>query len=126
MSVRDVKRDTPQDPSAAADQEMSEEDFANAVFVRADEPEDDAADGVTITRDEFCLCAPEPLRLVVLMHWRLREQDGRPRTAGAIYAQLTELGMHGDDGVPVRLNEVTAAVDFLHSQGVISGAGGEL
>ncbi|MFI2620569.1 hypothetical protein [Streptomyces sp. NPDC018584] len=104
--------------------ERAEDEFANAVFVRADEPNDEA--GIGITREELRMCAAAPLRLVVLMHWRLREMEGQPRTAEAIWAKLTELGMYSDDGeTPVRLGEVGDAVRFLLSQGVITAASGE-
>lgn len=99
--------------------------FSNSVFVRADEPEVEAGDGIAISRTDLLLCAPEPLRLVVLMHWRSRKQDGRPRTAEAIWATLTELGMRGNDEAPVHLDEVRAAVGFLLAQGLIV-QGGEL
>lgn len=107
--------------------ELSEDEFANAVFVRADEPDDDIQDGIPITRAELQMCAPEPLRLVVLLHWRAREQDGRPRSAEAVWSALTELGMCGDDGETVRLDEVGKAVAFLLDRGVVTAAsGGEL
>lgn len=106
--------------------ELSDDEFDNAIIVRANEPDDDIENGITITRTEFELCAPEPLRLVVLMHWRSREQEGQRRTAEAIWGTLTELGMRGsNDEALVRLDEVRAAVDFLLDQGLIV-QGGEL
>ncbi|WP_149561553.1 hypothetical protein [Streptomyces cacaoi] len=94
--------------------------FTDTIFERADEPEDDGT-GIRITRVEYELCAPDPLRLVVLLHWRVREQDGRPRTAEAIWTTLTELGIHGaDDDTPVSLDEVAEAVTFLLQQGLVA------
>lgn len=91
---------------------LSEEDFNNAVFVRAEEPEGNG--GITIARTEFGLCALEPLRLMVLLHWRAR--------ARAIWSTLTELGVYSGDGQgPVRLDEVRQAVDFLISEGLVTG-----
>ncbi|MBB1258308.1 hypothetical protein [Streptomyces alkaliterrae] len=119
-------------PSAAEarlDNESDDFDFENALIVRADEPDDDAEDGIRLTRAEFEACSPEPLRLVVLMHWRLRERDGRPLTARAIWADLTAMGMYDIDGVtPVALTQVDEAVRFLTSNGLIATVpdGGDL
>ncbi|MFD5110353.1 hypothetical protein [Streptomyces cinereoruber] len=119
MSVRDDQRDMPQGLGVEAG-EMAEEDFTNAVFVRAKEPDADIAEGFRLTCEDFRLCASDPLRLMVLMHWRVREADGEPRTAEAIYATMTELGVFGNDEMPVRLNDVIDAVDFLRNQNVVS------
>ncbi|MDO0929743.1 hypothetical protein QQY24_31970 [Streptomyces sp. TG1A-8] len=98
-------------------------DFDNAVFVPADEPEE--KDGITVSRTDLNLCAPEPLRLVVLMHWRSREQDGQPRSAEAVWAAISEVGMHGDDGEPVRLDDVRRAAAFLLREGLVTAAAGD-
>lgn len=106
--------------------ELSEDEFANAVIVRTVEPDDNDVNSIAITRTEFELCSPEPLRLVVLMHWRARERDGQPCTAEAIWATLTAQGIRGINGdTPVALNEVTEAVGFLVNQGLVP-TGGEL
>ncbi|MGW1305764.1 hypothetical protein ACWD5R_39670 [Streptomyces sp. NPDC002514] len=94
-------------------------DFENAVFVLADEPEEE--NGITITPSDLQLCAPEPLRLVVLMHWRIREQDGRSRSAEAIWSTLTEIGMCSDDSESaVGLDGVRQAVEFLLGEGLVT------
>jgi hypothetical protein len=100
--------------------ELSEDEFADAVFVRADEPDDDRQDGVPISLADFAACSPEPLRLVVLMHWRFREKDGKPRSVEAIWAALTALGINGDDEEPVTLEQVDSAMAFLISEGLIT------
>ncbi|MEV7084178.1 hypothetical protein AB0N88_37455 [Streptomyces sp. NPDC093516] len=99
---------------------LSEDEFADAVLVRADEPDDDRQDGIPISLTEFAACSPEPLRLVVLMHWRFREKDGEPRSAEAIWAALTALGINGDDDEPVTLEQVDSAMAFLISEGLIT------
>jgi hypothetical protein len=106
-------------------EQTSGEDFDNAVFVLADEPEEEG--GLPITLQEFRLCAPEPMRLMVLVHWRAREQDGEPCSTESIWSKLAEMGVHGSDGeTPVRLDEVRQAVEFLLSQGLVtSTSGGE-
>ncbi|MFG3275960.1 hypothetical protein [Streptomyces luteogriseus] len=107
--------------------ELSEDEFANAVFVRADEPDDDRQDGIPISLTEFAACSPEPLRLVVLMHWRFREKDGKPRSVEAIWTALTALGINGDDDEPVTLEQVNNAMAFLISEGIITVTpGGDL
>lgn len=108
--------------------DLPEGGFASAVIVRADEPDDDTGDGIRVTRGEFELCAPDPLRLMVLLHWRGREQDGRPRSAEAIWSALTELGVCSDDGEsPVSLEEVRQAVDFLRTEDLVrSSVDGDL
>ncbi|WP_331719046.1 hypothetical protein OG985_48685 (plasmid) [Streptomyces sp. NBC_00289] len=99
------------------------EDFEDAVFVRADEP--DETDGITITYQEFLLCSPVPLCLMVLLHWRDRERDGRPRTADSIWSTLTELGVMDSDGEsPLPAEEVRQAVDFLLAEGLVTRAVG--
>ncbi|MEU5314433.1 hypothetical protein [Streptomyces sp. NPDC021562] len=98
---------------------LSDDDFENAVFVLADEPREE--NGVRITAADLQLCAPVPLRLAVLLHWRTREQEGQPCSAEAIWSALTELGMYGDDGMtPVALDDVRAAVQFLLAEGLVA------
>lgn len=97
--------------------------FENAVFVRADEPAE--TDGITITYPEFLLCSPVPLRMMVLLHWRSREQDGQLRTAESIWSTLTDLGVFSSDGEsPLALEEVRQAVDFLLAEGLVATAVG--
>jgi hypothetical protein len=106
-------------------EQLSEDDFDNAVFVLANEPAEEG--GITITPRDLQPCAPEPLRLMVLMHWRIREQDGQPRSAEAIWSTLTEIGVYGSDGeTPVALDDVRQAVDFLTAEGLLTAVpGGE-
>lgn len=102
-------------------QHVPEEEFHNAVFVPAEEPQQDG--GITITFTDFRLCAPEPLRLVVLMQWRAREQDEQPRSAEVIWSALTEAGVYSSDGQsPLQLDEVRQAVAFLISEGLVTSA----
>ncbi|MFC9282775.1 hypothetical protein [Streptomyces collinus] len=98
---------------------LSDNELDDAVVVLADEPREE--DGVRITAADLQLCAPVPLRLVALLHWRTREQEGQPRSAEAIWATLTELGMRGDDGVTlVALDDVHAATQFLRAAGLVA------
>lgn len=100
-------------------QYLSDDDIKNAVFVLADRPRDKT--GVRITASEFQLCAPVPLRMMVLLHWRAREQKEQPRSAEAVWSTLTELGVYGDDGVtPVALHDVQAAVQFLAREDLVA------
>lgn len=108
-----------------ADLPEFEDDFENIVIVRADEPPAAPGEGVTITRAEFDLCAAEPVDVVVLLHWRAREMDDRPRTAEAIWETFTELGFHGSDyESPIRLDEVQESIRRLTGQGIIAGPTG--
>lgn len=100
-------------------EQLLKEAFESAVFVLADEPEEE--DGIPVTLTDFQLCAPEPLRLLVLMHWRVREQDGQLRSAETIWSTLAKMGVHSGDGEsPVGLEEVQQAVDFLLAAGLVT------
>ncbi|MFJ8770201.1 hypothetical protein [Streptomyces clavifer] len=114
----------PPAPETAAERD---DDFENAVLVRANEPAELVEGGIAITLDEFRLCA-QPLHLVVLMNWRFRAQDGLPRSARNIWAALTARGVRGDDGEgPLLLADVEEALAFLSEHGlVVPAPGGEL
>ncbi|GAA2288750.1 hypothetical protein GCM10010145_68680 [Streptomyces ruber] len=90
----------------------------------ADEPADPDG-GIPLRFTELQLCSPEPLPLVVLLHWRACEQDGGPRSAESVWSTLTEQGICSYDGeTPVSLGEVRQAVDFLLAEGVVTAAAG--
>ncbi|MFJ3229168.1 hypothetical protein ACIPJS_38265 [Streptomyces sp. NPDC086783] len=94
------------------------DDFENAVYTLANEPEEE--DGITITREELALCGPVPLRLMVLMHWRVRQVEGDPCTPEAIWEQFIKQGILAEVGEgPVGLDEVRAAVTFVLEQGLV-------
>lgn len=103
-------------------QEPTEAEFWNARIVRGHEPDlDNHCDGVPISLAEAS--RPDPLDLVVLLHWRFRQKDGQTLTTSAIWASLTEQGMIGDDGTPVALGDVQAAMDRLSADGILPTGG---
>ncbi|MFD6297858.1 hypothetical protein ACFWFU_23895 [Streptomyces sp. NPDC060235] len=94
------------------------DDFENAVYALADEPEEE--NGITITREELALCGSVPLRLMVLMHWRVRQAEGDPCTPEALWKQFTKQGILAEDEEgPVGLDEVRAAVAFVLEQELV-------
>ncbi|MCX4581231.1 hypothetical protein OHB41_50705 [Streptomyces sp. NBC_01571] len=79
-----------------------------------------AEGGIPISYEELSVCGQEPLRLVVLLAFRAHELDGQPRDAEALYSFLTNKSMRGDDGLPVRIDDVRRALDFLHTQDLVT------
>ncbi|MFD5065159.1 hypothetical protein [Streptomyces sp. NPDC058394] len=105
-------------------QEPTEAEFWNAQIVRGYESDlEDNFDGVPISLAEAS--RPDPLDLVVLLHWRFRQKDGQALTTSAIWASLTEQGMLGDDDAPVTLADVQAAMDRLAADGILPMGGAE-
>ncbi|MEU5449959.1 hypothetical protein [Streptomyces californicus] len=96
--------------------------LAGPAAVRAAEDSFDRSDAVYYSRDDLRLCSAEPLRLVVLMHWRFRMKDGLPCAPEDICASLTEQGILDADGTsPVRLEDVARALAFLDGHGALGG-----
>ncbi|MGW6488159.1 hypothetical protein [Streptomyces sp. NPDC055056] len=79
-----------------------------------------AEGGIPISYEELSVCGQEPLRLVVLLAFRAHELDGQPRYAEDLYSFLTNKSMRGDDGLPVRLEDVRRSLDFLLTQGLVA------
>ncbi|MEU3978233.1 hypothetical protein [Streptomyces bacillaris] len=88
--------------------------------VQAAEDSFDRSDAVYYSLDDLRLCSTEPLRLVVLMHWRFRTLDGLPCAPEDVWASLTEQRILDADGAsPVRLDDVARALAFLDSHGAL-------
>lgn len=105
-------------PAAA---HAAEDDFENVVFTVADPPVvTDPAKAVKLGFDEMQVCGAEPLRLVVLMAWRIRTKDGLPCAPEDIWAALTEQGiLDGDGESPLLLDDVTRVLAFLDHSGFL-------
>jgi hypothetical protein len=102
--------------------EPTEDEFWSASIVRGYEPDlGDDCDGVPISLAEAS--RPDPLDLVVLLHWKFRQKDGQALTASALWASLTEQGILGEDDAPVTLASVQAAVDRLSADGLLPTGG---
>lgn len=100
------------------------DDFENAAIIKADvsaDPRD--ADGIRITREEFELCAPHPLDLMVFLEWRAAGTDGRAPTADSLWSTLTARGAR-IDGSPLLLREVQDSVERLAANQLIQSTGG--
>ncbi|MFJ9195704.1 hypothetical protein [Streptomyces globisporus] len=112
---------TPAAETGPAAVQAAEDDFESAVFSVADRPVGLAPSGsIDISLDELSLCEADPLGLVVLIRWRFLMKAGLPCTAEGLWASLTESGKTGADGEsPVRLDDVTRALEFLDRNGAL-------
>ncbi|MFE6023341.1 hypothetical protein ACFQ6O_43855 [Streptomyces sp. NPDC056441] len=103
-------------------QEPTEAEFWNSPIVRGHEPNlVDNYDSVPISLAEAS--RPDPMDLVVLLHWRFRRKDGQSLTSSAIWASMTEQGKLEGDGTPVTLASVQAAMDRLAADGILPTGG---
>lgn len=111
---------------ANAATEPTPEEFENALFVRAQEPpEVPDPDSITITKEEF-FASTDPVDVAVLIFWRFVEKDGQQPTARAVWERMAGKGMNDDDGQPLRLETVEAAIERLAANGIVPRGGESL
>lgn len=109
---------------ANAAAEPNPEELENALIVRAEEPpEDPDGNSITIAREEF-FALTDPADVAVLIFWRFVEKDGQQPTARSVWDRMARKGINDDDGQPIRLETVEAAVERLTAKDIVS-LGGE-